>query len=59
VAVTPEIFPWSISTVVGGRMAAFATDTRMIDYIWNKMPNTWVGVGVDVGIGVFVGVTVG
>jgi RHS repeat-associated protein len=28
----------------------YGTDTRMIDYIWNKMPNTWVGVGVDVPV---------
>ena len=25
-------------------------DARMIDYIWNKMPNTWVGAGVDVPV---------
>lgn len=28
----------------------YGTDTRIIDYIWNNMPNTWVGVGVNVPV---------
>jgi hypothetical protein len=28
----------------------YGTDTRMIDCIWSKMPNIWVGVGVDVPV---------
>lgn len=26
----------------------YGTDTRMIDYIWKQMTNTWIGVGVNV-----------
>jgi RHS repeat-associated protein len=26
---------------------SYGTDTRMIDYMWNSMPNTWIGVGVN------------
>ncbi len=28
----------------------YGTDPTMIKYIWDKMPNTWVGVGVDVPV---------
>jgi RHS repeat-associated protein len=28
----------------------YGTDPRMIQYIWNHMPNTWVGVSVDVPV---------
>lgn len=28
----------------------YGTDPRMINYMWNAMPNTWVGVSVDVPV---------